>query len=131
MTASLCVKMCYHILKSFCHEKKEVETMNWLMLILAGGFEVDWAVALKYSNGFRNPVAVTLCVVSMILSMWFLSISLRTIPMGTAYAIWTGIGAVGSVVAGIVLFGESAATLRLLSVALIVIGTIGLKLTAD
>jgi quaternary ammonium compound-resistance protein SugE len=67
----------------------------------------------------------------MILSMWFLSISLRTIPMGTAYAIWTGIGAVGSVVAGIVLFGESAATLRLLSVALIVIGTIGLKLTAD
>ena len=105
--------------------------MNWLMLILAGGFEVGWAIALKYSDGFRNPVAVSLCVVAMILSMWFLSISLRTISMGTAYAIWTGIGAVGSVVAGILLFGDSAAVLRLLSVAFIVIGIIGLKLTTN
>ena len=105
--------------------------MNWLMLVLAGGFEVAWAVALKYSNGFRNPVAAALCVVSMILSVWFLSIAMRTIPMGTAYAIWTGIGAVGSVAAGIVLFGEPAAVLRILSVALIVIGIIGLKLTAN
>ena len=72
-----------------------------------------------------------LCIVSMILSMWLLSIAIRTIPMGTAYAIWTGIGAVGSVVAGIVLFGEPAAALRLLSAALIVIGIVGLKLTAN
>jgi quaternary ammonium compound-resistance protein SugE len=105
--------------------------VNWIILILAGGFEVAWAVALKYSNGFRNPVAAVLCVVSMILSVWLLSIAMRTIPMGTAYAIWTGIGAVGSVAAGIVLFGEPAAVLRLLSAALIVIGIIGLKLTAN
>ena len=105
--------------------------MNWLVLMLAGGFEVAWAVALKYSDGFRNPLAAALCVVSMIMSMWLLSIAIRTIPMGTAYAIWTGIGAVGSVVAGIVLFGEPAAALRLLSAALIVIGIVGLKLTAN
>ena len=105
--------------------------MNWIILTLAGGFEVAWAIALKYSNGFRNPVAVALCVVSMILSVWLLSIAMRTIPMGTAYAIWTGIGAVGSVVAGIVLFGEPAAILRVLSAALIVLGIIGLKLTAN
>ncbi len=72
-----------------------------------------------------------LCIVSMILSMWLLSIAIRTIPMGTAYAIWTGIGAVGSVAAGIVLFGEPAAALRLLSAALIVVGIVGLKLTAN
>ena len=72
-----------------------------------------------------------LCIVSMILSMWLLSIVIRTIPMGTAYAIWTGIGAVGSVAAGIVLFGEPAAALRLLSAALIVVGIVGLKLTAN
>ncbi len=105
--------------------------MNWLILTLAGGFEVAWAIALKYSNGFRNPVAAVLCVVSMILSVWLLSIAMRTIPMGTAYAIWTGIGAVGSVAAGIVLFGEPAAALRLLSAALIVVGIFGLKLTAS
>ena len=105
--------------------------MNWIILTFAGGFEVAWAIALKYSNGFRNPVAVVLCVVSMILSVWLLSIAMRTIPMGTAYAIWTGIGAVGSVAAGIVLFGEPAAVLRLLSAALIVVGIIGLKLTAN
>ena len=101
------------------------------MLVFAGGFEVAWAVALKYSNGFRNPVAAALCVVSMILSVWLLSIAMRTIPMGTAYAIWTGIGAVGSVAAGIVLFGEPAAAIRLLSAALIVVGIVGLKLTAN
>ena len=105
--------------------------MNWIILILAGGFEVAWAVALKYSNAFRNPIPAALCVVSMILSMWLLSIAIRTIPMGTAYAIWTGIGAVGSVVAGIVLFGEPAAALRMLSAALIVVGIIGLKLSAN
>ena len=72
-----------------------------------------------------------LCIVSMILSMWLLSIAIRTIPMGTAYAIWTGIGAVGSVAVGIVLFGEPVAALRLLSAALIVVGIVGLKLTAN
>ena len=105
--------------------------MNWIILILAGGFEVAWAVALKYSNAFRNPIPAALCVVSMILSMWLLSIAIRTIPMGTAYAIWTGVGAVGSVVAGIFLFGEPAAALRMLSAALIVVGIIGLKLSVN
>ena len=111
-------------------DSEGVERMNWIFLGLAGCFEVLWAVALKYSDGLRNPLPVVGCIISMILSMWFLSISIRTIPMGTAYAIWTGIGAVGGVVAGIVLFGESTAVLRLISVALIIVGIIGLKLTS-
>ena len=104
--------------------------MNWLILIVAGLFEVIWAVALKMSNGFRNVVADVAFVVGMALSVWLLAVAMKTIPMGTAYAVWTGVGAVGGFVAGIVLFGESASALRIASAALIVAGIIGLKLAA-
>ena len=104
--------------------------MNWIILIVAGLFEVVWAVALKMSNGFRNVTADIAFVVGMALSVWLLSVAMKTIPMGTAYAVWTGVGAVGGFVAGIILFGESASALRVASAALIVAGIIGLKLAA-
>ena len=102
--------------------------MNWMILITAGLFEVVWATALKMSNGFRNPLADVVCVVGMALSFWFLSIAMKTLPMGTAYAVWTGIGAVGGVVVGIAMFGESASALRIASAVLIVAGIVGLKI---
>ena len=105
--------------------------MNWIILFCARAFEVVWAVALKKSDGFRNLWADAVFIVGMALSMWFLSLSLRTIPLGTAYAIWTGIGAVGGLVAGIVIFGEPATAMRLVSAALIVAGIVGLKLAAN
>ena len=92
--------------------------MNWLILIVAGLFEVVWATALKMSNGFRNPLADVVFVVGMALSMWLLAVAIKTIPMGTAYAVWTGVGAVGGFVAGIALFGESASAMRIASAAL-------------
>lgn len=104
--------------------------MNWLILIFAGFFEVVWATALKMSNGFRNPLADVVCVVGMALSVWLLAVAMKTIPMGTAYAVWTGIGAIGGVAVGIIAFGESASALRIASAALIVAGIVGLKLAA-
>ncbi len=105
--------------------------MNWLLLLGAGAFEVVWSVALKKSDGFRNLWADAMFLFGMVASMWLLSLSLRTIPLGTAYAIWTGIGAVGGLMAGIILFGEPATALRLASAALIVTGIVGLKLAAE
>ena len=102
--------------------------MNWLILMAAGLFEVVWATALKMSNGFRNPVADVVCAVGMALSFWCLSSAMKTLPMGTAYAVWTGIGAVGGVVVGIIALGESASAMRIASAALIVAGIVGLKL---
>ena len=104
--------------------------MNWLILIVAGLFEVVWATALKMSNGFRNPLADVVYAVGMALSVWLLAVAMKTIPMGTAYAVWTGIGAIGGVVVGIIAFGESASALRIASAALIVAGIVGLKLAA-
>lgn len=104
--------------------------MNWLILIVAGLFEVVWATALKMSNGFRNPLADVVFVAGMALSVWLLAVAMKTIPTGTAYAVWTGIGAIGGVVAGIIAFGESASALRIASAALIVAGIVGLKLAA-
>lgn len=104
--------------------------MSWIILIAAGLFEVVWAAALKMSNGFTNIKADILFVVGMALSVGLLSLAMKAIPMGTAYAVWTGIGAVGGVVAGLIFFGESASILRLASVALIIIGIVGLKLSA-
>ncbi len=102
--------------------------MNWLILIAAGVFEVVWATALKMSNGFRNITADIVCIVGTLLSMGLLALAMRTLPLGTAYAVWTGIGAIGGVVVGIIMFGESTSVLRLVSVALIIVGIIGLKL---
>ena len=103
--------------------------MSWIILMTAGLFEVVWATALKMSNGFRNPIADTLCVIGMALSVWLLAVAMKTIPMGTAYAVWTGIGAIGGVVVGIAAFGESA--LRIASASLIVAGIVGLKLASN
>ena len=100
-----------------------------MILIIAGISEVVWATALKMSNGFKNPLADVVCIGGMALSFWFLSIAMKTLPMGTAYAVWTGIGAVGGVIVGIIMFGEAATLLRLASAALIVIGIAGLKLS--
>ena len=104
--------------------------MPWLYLFLAGLLEIAWAVGLKASNGFTRPVATTFTIVCMIASFWLLALAMRTLPLGTSYAIWTGIGAVGALVVGIVAFGESMAPMRVASALLIVAGIIGLKLSA-
>ncbi|QKE63823.1 quaternary ammonium compound efflux SMR transporter SugE [Aquipseudomonas campi] len=103
--------------------------MSWFILLLAGLFEVGWAVGLKYTDGFTRPLPTLLTVGAMIVSLALLGLAMKELPLGTAYAIWTGVGAVGTVIAGIILFGESMALLRLLSVGLIVAGLLGLKLS--
>ncbi len=103
--------------------------MNWLILIVAGLLEIGWAIGLKYSEGFTKLWPSVWTSMAMILSMFLLAIAMRSLPVGTAYAVWVGIGAVGTVILGIVLFNESADFWRMASVALIVAGIIGLKLT--
>jgi quaternary ammonium compound-resistance protein SugE len=102
--------------------------MSWLLLILAGLLEVGWAIGLKYTDGFTRfwPSAGT--VLAMIASLGLLGVAMKALPVGTAYPVWVGVGAVGTVVLGIVLFGEPAGALRLISVGLIVAGIVGLKL---
>jgi quaternary ammonium compound-resistance protein SugE len=102
----------------------------WIVLVLAGLFEVGWAVGLKYSAGFTRIGPSILTIASMIVSLALLGLALRALPLGTAYAIWTGIGTIGTAVLGIWLFGESAAFLRLACVGLIVAGIVGLKLVS-
>lgn len=104
--------------------------MAWLILLTAGLFEVGWAVGLKYTEGFTRPLPTALTVVSMGVSLWLLALALKTLPLGTAYAVWTGVGAVGAAILGIYLFGESADLGRLASIGLIVAGIIGLKLAS-
>lgn len=103
--------------------------MSWFILLLAGLFEVGWAVGLKYTDGFTRPIPTLLTVAAIIVSLALLGLAMKELPLGTAYAIWTGVGAVGTVIAGIMLFGEAVALLRIASVALIVCGLIGLKLS--
>ena len=102
--------------------------MTWFILVIAGLFEIGWAIGLKYTEGFTRLWPTVATLAAMIVSIGLLGIAMRTIPVGTAYAVWTGIGTVGTVIFGIVLFGDSTAVLRLLCVALIIIGIIGLKL---
>lgn len=104
--------------------------MAWLVLVIAGLFEVGWAIGLKYTEGFSRPWPTAATVAAMVISVALLGVAMRTLPVGTAYAVWTGIGAVGTVVLGIVLFQEPATVARLACVALIVAGIVGLKLTA-
>ncbi|QKZ06361.1 MULTISPECIES: quaternary ammonium compound efflux SMR transporter SugE [Pseudomonas] len=101
--------------------------MSWLILFLAGLFEVGWAIGLKYTDGFTRPLPTLLTVAAMAASLGLLGLAVRELPLGTAYAIWTGVGAVGTVIAGIILFGESMAPMRIVSVLLIVLGLAGLK----
>ncbi|MBG7115920.1 quaternary ammonium compound efflux SMR transporter SugE [Pseudomonas aeruginosa] len=103
--------------------------MSWIILFFAGLFEVGWAVGLKYTEGFSKPLPTVLTALAMLISLGLLGLAMKHLPLGTAYAVWTGVGAVGTVIAGIVLFGESMALLRLASVALIVCGLVGLKLS--
>lgn len=105
-------------------------TNPWLLLFIAGLLEVGWAIGLKYTDGFSRPLPSALTIVTMVASFYFLAQALKVIPVGTGYAVWTGIGAVGTAILGIVLFAESTALPRLLCIALIVAGIIGLKLTS-
>ena len=104
--------------------------MSWIILFFAGLFEVGWAVGLKYTDGFSRPLPTALTVGAMVISLGLLGLAMKELPLGTAYAIWTGVGAVGTVIAGIILFGESMALFRLASVALIIAGSVGLKISA-
>ena len=103
--------------------------MAWVILVVAGLLEVGWAIGLKYTEGFTRlwPTAGT--VVAMIISLWLLGIAMKSLPVGTAYSVWVGVGAAGTVALGIVLFGEPANAARLISVGLIVAGIVGLKLS--
>lgn len=102
--------------------------MNWLLLLIAGLFEIAWAIGLKYTDGFTRfwPTAGT--VLAMVLSVGLLGVAMKSLPVGTAYAVWVGVGAVGTAVLGMILFDESTHVLRLSSLGLIVLGIIGLKL---
>jgi quaternary ammonium compound-resistance protein SugE len=102
--------------------------MSWAILVVAGLFEVGWAIGLKYTQGFTRLWPTVWTVAAMIISLWLLGIAMQSLPVGTAYSIWVGVGAVGAVVLGIVLFGEPANAARLISVALIISGIVGLKL---
>jgi quaternary ammonium compound-resistance protein SugE len=104
--------------------------MNWAILVIAGLFEVGWAIGLKYTEGFTKLWPSIGTASSMIISLWLLGIAMKSLPVGTAYGIWVGIGAVGTVILGIVLLGESASAPRLISVALIIAGIVGLKLSS-
>jgi quaternary ammonium compound-resistance protein SugE len=104
--------------------------MSWILLVLAGLLEVGWAIGLKYTEGFTRLWPTLGTVSAMIISLGLLGVAMKQLPVGTAYAVWVGVGAVGTAVLGIVLFAESASPGRLLSLALIVAGIIGLKLAS-
>lgn len=103
--------------------------MPWIMLTLAGLFEIGWAVAIKYTEGMTKVIPTSIMMISMAFSIYFLSVALRSLPLGTAYAVWTGIGVFGTVLFGIFIFGESVNPLRLFFLLMIFVAIIGLKLT--
>jgi quaternary ammonium compound-resistance protein SugE len=104
--------------------------MAWVYLVIAGLFEITWAIGLKYAEGFTRLVTSIITVVGMIVSVILLGLALRELPVGTGYAVWTGIGTVGAAVLGMILFQEPATAIRLGCIALIVVGIIGLKFAA-
>ncbi|WP_230533166.1 quaternary ammonium compound efflux SMR transporter SugE [Microvirga roseola] len=104
--------------------------MAWTYLVLAGLFEIGWAIGLKYTDGFTRPVPSALTLISMVVSVLLLGLALKTLPVGTGYAVWTGIGTVGTALLGIYLLGEPATALRLACIGLIVAGILGLKLAS-
>jgi len=105
--------------------------MAWIYLVVAGLFECGWAIGLKYTDGFTKLIPSLLTVSSMGISFWLLSMAMKTIPVGTAYAVWTGIGAVGVAILGMILFGESRDVPRIICLFLIVSGIVGLKLVSS
>lgn len=102
--------------------------MAWIILFIAGLFEIGWAVGLKYTEGFTRPVPTVLTAISLLASMGLLGWAIKSLPLGTAYAVWTGVGAVGTAIVGMVVFKEPATAARLVCLALIVSGILGLKL---
>lgn len=104
--------------------------MAWTILFIAGLFEIGWAVGLKYTEGFTRPLPTVLTALSMVISVVMLGLALKTLPVGTAYAVWTGIGTVGTALLGVWLMGEPATAVRLGCIGLIVCGIAGLKLAA-
>ena len=105
--------------------------MAWIILAVAGLLEIGWAIGLKYTHGFTRLGPTVATVAAMVASMVLLGLAMRTLPVGTAYAVWTGIGTVGTVLLGMALFGEPAAPLRLAFIAMIIAGIIGLKLVTE
>ena len=104
--------------------------MSWILLFVAGLFEISWAVSLKYTEGFTRLWPTAWMIASMLISVALLGLALKTIPIGTGYAVWTGIGAAGTAILGIVLFAEPATALRLGSIGLIISGIVGLRLVS-
>ena len=105
--------------------------MAWVILGIAGVFETGWAIGLKYTEGFTKLWPTVWTVLAMIVSLWLLGIAMKSLPVGTAYSIWVGVGAIGTVILGIVLLGEPMNAGRLISIAFILTGIIGLKLSSD
>ena len=102
--------------------------MAWFLLIIAGLFEVAWAIGLKYTDGLTRTLPTAGTIAAMIVSVWLLGVAMKSLPVGTAYSVWVGVGAVGTVILGIVLFKEPANAARLVSIGLIIAGIVGLKL---
>lgn len=102
--------------------------MHWMYLLVAGLFEISWAVGLKFTHGFSQVIPSVITVMCMIASFYFLALALKNLPLGTAYAIWTGIGTIGTVIFGVILFKEPITAMRLLCIALIISGITGLKI---
>ena len=105
--------------------------LAWVLLVVAGLLEIAWSVSMKASDGFTKPLFTTITLIAAGLSFWCLGLALRQLPVGTAYAVWTGIGAVGAAILGIVLFSESLSVLRVACIALIVLGILGLKFLGE
>ncbi|WP_137387604.1 quaternary ammonium compound efflux SMR transporter SugE [Rhodoligotrophos defluvii] len=105
--------------------------MAWVYLVVAGLFEVVWAFSMKASEGFTKPLQTTVTLITMVISFGLLAIAMRSLPLGTAYATWTGIGAIGAFIVGVIVLGEEASLLRLASAGLILAGIVGLKISAD
>lgn len=103
--------------------------MNWLLLVVAGLVEAGWAIGLKYTDGFSKPIPTVLTIIAMLVSVVMLGFASKNLPIGTAYSVWVGIGAVGVAIAGIVLFSEPANVARVVSITLILLGVVGLKLS--
>lgn len=102
----------------------------WIVLFIAGLFETAWAIGMKYSNGFTKLWPSVFTIIAMAISIWLLSISLKTLPVGSAYAVWTGIGAVGTAILGIIMFHESKDILKILFILMVVAGLVGLRLVS-
>lgn len=105
--------------------------MAWVLLVVAGLLEVGWAIGLKYTDGFTKPWPSIFTVAAMVISVVMLGIAMKSLPVGTSYAVWVGVGAVGTAILGIILFGEPATSGRLISLGLIVAGIVGLKLASS